>query len=123
MLNLADFLRNLARFGTLLLGFSMICVTLFQGAISYGISIEYILWNLPNALPYFLLLFTLLIAWDYELAGGVIMLVLGIAAKYYLHSNTHSSNLDAILVITTIVFSLSFIGSWIIRKIHSITLA
>jgi len=123
MLNIADFFRNLARFGTLLIGFSMVCLTLCEGAISYGISIEYILWNLPNAIPYFLLLLTLLIAWDYELLGGLTMLILGIGVKYYLNAISFGFNLDTVLELILILFSFSFIGSWIIRKINSFILA
>lgn len=122
MVNLASFLRNIARFGTLLIGFSMVCFTLCEGAINYGISIEYILWNLPNAIPYFLLLLTLLISWEHELLGGLAMLILGISVKYYLNAYSFGFNLNTMLELLLILFSFSFIGSWIIRKIHSFTL-
>ena len=121
LVSLANFLRNVARFGTLFLSLCMISIAIFTGALNYGITIDTILRNLPNALPWFLLLSTLYLSWEYELLGGLIMLFLGFGALYYLNYNSHSTNTELFLIYGIILFALLFILSWMIKQIYSYT--
>ena len=121
ILNIANFFRAFARFGTILLGFTMISIAIFTGAIKYGITIENILRNLPNALPWFLLLLTLLLAWEYELLGGIVMILLGLGGIYYLQSSLHTSQTEIYLMWAIILFAVSFILSWAIRQMYELS--
>ena len=119
ILNIANFFRAFARFGTILLGFTMVSIAIFTGAIKYGITIENILRNLPNALPWLLL--TLLLAWEYELLGGIVMILLGLGGIYYLQSSLHASQTEIYLMWAIISLAVSFILSWSIRQMYELS--
>lgn len=118
LLSLANLFRNIARFGILLLGFTMVSIAIFTGAIRYGITIDSILRNLPDALPWFLLLFTLVLAWEYELIGGILILFLGFGGMLYISSAGHTPVYQIYLMRTIMLLSLGFIISWAIRRLY-----
>ncbi|MBN2222594.1 MAG: hypothetical protein JW708_10345 [Vallitaleaceae bacterium] len=105
----------------MVLGFTMVSIAIFTGAIRYGITIDNILRNLPDALPWFLLLFTLLLAWEYELIGGLLLLLLGIGGLFYISSSGHTPVYQIYLMRTIMILSLGFIISWAIRRLYYFT--
>ncbi len=117
-INIANFLRTVARMGVLLLGVTMISVSIFTGALKYGITIANILRNLPEALPWFLLLFTLLLAWEYELMGGILLLLLGLGGVFYMQTSNHASLPQTSIMLAVIIFAFLFILSWLIRRLY-----
>ncbi len=123
LLNLSDFFRTLGRFGTLLLGFTMVSISIFTGAIKYGITFDNILRNLPDALPWFLLLFTLLLAWEYELLGGLVMFLLGIFGFYYIQHSAHGTSFQIYLMYGVLFLSLMFILSWSAERMYELSYA
>ncbi|MFH0999515.1 MAG: hypothetical protein V1783_01620 [Bacteroidota bacterium] len=115
-LGIANFFRGFARFGVLLIGMSMISVTIFTGALNYGITISSILINLPSSIPWWLLLFTLLIAWDFELIGGLAMLIVGIIGVMYVQASNNALIIETAIVWLTVMFAIFFMLSWAIRR-------
>lgn len=115
-LGIANFFRGFARFGVLLIGMSMISVTIFTGALNYGITISSILINLPSSIPWWLLLFTLLIAWDFELIGGLAMLIVGIIGVMYVQASNNALIIETAIVWLTVMFAIFFMLSWTIRR-------
>lgn len=115
-LGIANFFRGFARFGVLLIGMSMISVTIFTGALNYGITISSILINLPSSIPWWLLLFTLLIAWDFELIGGLAMLIVGIIGVMYVQASNNALIIETAIVWLTVMFAIFFMLSWSIRR-------
>jgi succinate dehydrogenase/fumarate reductase cytochrome b subunit len=121
-LSLANLFRSIARLGIIILGVSMISISIFTGALKYGITIANILRNLPEALPWFLLLFTLLLAWEYELIGGILLLLLGLGGIFYMQSSNHASLPQTSIMLAVIVFAFLFILSWLIRRLYYLKL-
>ena len=121
ILSIANFFQTTARFGILVLGFTMVSVAIFSGAIRSGITIANILNHLPDALPWILLLFTLILAWEYELIGGIIMLLLGLGGLYYFQASSQGIISEAMLMWAIILFAVLFILSWSIRQMHELS--
>jgi zinc transporter ZupT len=98
----------------------MVSIAIFTGAINYGITIDNILRNLPDAIPWFLLLVTLYIAWDYELIGGLVLLVLGLGGIFYMQASNHSTMPQFTIMLAITIFAISFILSWAFRQIGEV---
>lgn len=121
--SLANFLQSIARFMMLLIGMTMVAISIFTGALNYGITIDNMLRNLPDAIPWFLLLFTLLIAWEFELVGGLIFLFLGLGGIFYMQAS-NDATLPQETIMWVIVFSGAlFLLSWSLRQIRTLSLA
>jgi len=127
ILRLANFFQTTARFGILVLGFTMVSIAIFSGALRSGITIANILTHLPDALPWFLLLFTLFLAWDYELIGGLVILALGLGGLFYFQANDQAAIIsffsEVMLMWAIISFALMFILSWFIRRMYELSFA
>lgn len=125
LLSLANFFRSTARFGILVLGFTMVSIAIFSGALRSGITISNILAHLPDALPWILLLFTLLLAWEYELIGGLIILGLGLGGLYYFQASDQAAITsfftEAMLMWGIILFASLFILSWFTRQMNELS--
>lgn len=121
--SLANFFQTIARFGVLLIGMTMVSIAIFTGALNYGITIDNILRNLPNSIPWFLLLFTLLIAWDFELIGGLILLLLGIGGIFYMQASNQANLPQATIMWGIVLFAILFIFSWSLRRINELSFA
>jgi vacuolar-type H+-ATPase subunit I/STV1 len=120
MIRIANFFRHIGRYGVLIIGFTMVSIAIFTGAINYGITIDNILRNLPDAIPWFLLLVTLYIAWDYELIGGLVLLVLGLGGIFYMQASNHSTMPQFTIMLAITIFAISFILSWAFRQIGEV---
>ncbi len=121
ILRLANFFQTTARFGMLVLGFTMVSVAIFSGAIRSGITIANMLSHLPDALPWTLLLFTLILAWEYELVGGLVILVLGLGGLYYFQASSTGLISEVILMWAITSFGILFIMSWFIRQMYELS--
>ncbi|MCD6091355.1 MAG: hypothetical protein J7J72_07625 [Bacteroidales bacterium] len=117
ILSLANFFQHIARYGILIIGFSMVSIAIFTGAINYGITIDNILRNLPDAIPWFLILVTLYLAWEFELIGGLIMLGLGLGGIFYMQASNDATIPQLTIMIAITIFAVSFIVSWSLRQI------
>lgn len=115
--SVANLFRSIARFTLLLLGMTMVSIAIFTGALNYGITIENILRNLPDAVPWFLLLFSLYIAWDSELVGGIIILLLGLGGIFYMQASNHSTLPQETIMWGIVMSATLFILSWSLRRL------
>ena len=77
-LNTANILRNVARYTLLTITIIVIGFALLSGSETYGGGVEGILKNSPNTLPWLSLLVFNLIAWKWELAGGIAITLFGL---------------------------------------------
>jgi len=121
ILSIANIFRSIARFGIIILGFTMISISIFTGALKYGITFDNILRNLPEALPWFLVLFTLLLAWEYEILGGIILFLLGIFGIYYFHATAHSTMVLIYMMWAVLTFGAFFIISGLLHNFHRLS--
>jgi hypothetical protein len=55
---------------------------LLSGAEEYGGGLQGLIKNSPNALPWLILLIFVFVAWKWSLAGGIIIIGLGIASIF-----------------------------------------
>lgn len=121
--SVANLFRSIARFTLLLLGMTMVSIAIFTGALNYGITIENILRNLPDAVPWFLLLFSLYIAWESELVGGIIILLLGLGGIFYMQASNHSTLPQETIMWGVVMSATFFILSWSLRRLMVFNLA
>ncbi len=122
LLTLANFFQSIARYGILIIGFSMVSIAIFTGAINYGITIDNILRNLPDAIPWFLLLVTLFLAWDFELIGGLVMLILGLGGIFYMQASNDATMPQFTIMMAITIFAVCFIISWALRQVRQFSL-
>ncbi len=123
ILSLANFFQTIARFGMLLIGLTMVSIAIFTGALNYGITIDNILRNLPDSIPWFLLLVTLYLAWEFELIGGLILLGLGLGGIFYMQASNHATLPQTTIMVAITFFAISFILSWGLRQIRELRFA
>lgn len=121
--SVANFFQSIARFTLLLIGMTMVSIAIFTGALNYGITIENILRNLPDAIPWFLLLFSLYIAWESELVGGIIILLLGLGGIFYMQASNHSTLPQETIMWGVVMSATFFILSWSLRRLMVFNLA
>ena len=76
----AKILRYIARYTLLIFGVLIFVFALLSGSETFGGGIKGILKNSPNALPWLILLILVVIAWKWELVGGILITLLGILA-------------------------------------------
>ena len=98
----------------MVLGILVFFFALLSGSEDYGGGISGIIKNSPNALPWLLFLVLIFIAWKWELVGGIIITLLGIAILYL--SNFRVPILTFILVLLIIILGSFFILSWYLRQ-------
>ena len=116
-IKMANYFRQIARYGLLVLGVFVFFFALFSGARGYGGGIEGIMLNSPNALPWLILLLFLLIAWEWELIGGILITLIGLTLLYFF--NFQGPNFFLVTFILTILITILgafFIISWFLRK-------
>jgi hypothetical protein len=76
----AKILRTIARYTLLIFGVLVFVFALLSGSETFGGGIKGILKNSPNALPWLILLVLVVIAWKWELVGGILITLLGLFA-------------------------------------------
>jgi len=82
-LKTANLLRNIARYTLLVVGILVFLFALASGSEAYGGGIMGIIKNSPNAIPWVALLVLVYVAWKWELIGGIIITLFGLAAIYF----------------------------------------
>ncbi|MCD6116220.1 hypothetical protein J7K93_04325 [bacterium] len=113
----ANILRNTARYFLLVLGILVFVFALFSGSENNGGGVSGIIKNSPNALPWFVLLVLIFLAWKQELVGGIIICLLGIAGMYFFNIQGQNFFLFTfILTLLIIILGSFFIISWYLRK-------
>ena len=90
---------------------------LLSGAERYGGGVKGILLNSPNALPWFLLLIFVFIAWKWELAGGIVITLTGLLTIFFFDFYNPKA-LPGLFVISLplIILGGLFILSWYIKR-------
>ena len=100
----ANLLGNIARYTLLIIGVLLFLFALASGADGYGGGIHGIIKNSPNALPWLALLIFLVIAWKWELVGGILITVLGLFVTGFMAFRLMPSRDNVFLIIPLILF-------------------
>ncbi|MBC8319904.1 MAG: hypothetical protein H8E34_04200 [Bacteroidetes bacterium] len=114
---LAKYLRGIARYTLLVVLVLVFIFALLSGSGDYGGGLKGILYNSPNALPWFILLIVLFVAWKWELVGGILITLIGMAAMYFF--NFRGPNFfwfTFFLCLGIIIFGSFFIISWYLDR-------
>jgi|GEM_PF-527574 len=113
----ANIFRLIARYPLLILGILVFLFALLSGSEGYGGGIAGIIKNSPNAIPWLILLVLVFIAWKWELIGGILVTVLGIALLYFFNFTGPGFSLfPFILTIMITILGSFFILSWLFRR-------
>lgn len=113
----ANVLKTIAGYGLLILSVLLLGFSLMSGAEDYESGLGGILKNIPNALPWVLLLVLLVIAWKKELIGGLLILIFGIGIVYMF--NFSGPNFWWITFVFTLIIPILasfFIISWYLKN-------
>ncbi len=118
-MEIANVLRNTARYGLLVLGILVFVFALISGSQDYGGGIVGILKNSPNALPWLTLLVLVLVAWKRELAGGILVTLFGLAVLYFFNFSGPNFWWSTFMITLSIpVLGAFFLLSWYLRRGH-----
>lgn len=114
---LAKYLRGIARY-TLLVVLGLVFIfALLSGSGDYGGGIKGIIRNSMNALPWLILLIILFVAWKWELIGGILITLVGLAAMYFFNfTGRNFFWFTFFLCLGIIIFGSFFIISWYLRR-------
>ena len=116
-LKYAGILRNIARYSLLVITLLVIIFALLSGSEEYGGGITGIIKNSPNAIPWFILLILVYVAWRWELTGGIIIVLSGIGMTYFFNfAGTNFFLVTFILTSAVTILGSFFVFSWYLRK-------
>jgi len=116
---IANYFRWIARYGMALLSVFIFFFSLCTGARIYGGGIQGALLNSHNALPWLMLFLYLLLAWEWELVGGTIIIIIGLSLFYFFNLQGQRFFLEAFIFnLLIILLGMFFLVSWYLRT-HS----
>ncbi len=113
----ASVLRYTARYTLLIFSVLVFVFALLSGSEGSGEGIKGIIKNSPNALPWLVLIVLVLVAWKWELVGGILITLIGIGAMIFFGIFTGKLAVGT-LIISLIPFILGvfLILSWWLSK-------
>ena len=113
----ANWFRNIARYSILSIGILVFIFALLSGAEEYGGGLHGIIKNSPNVLPWVVLLVIVLIAWKWELVDGILIILLGIFAYWFISFRGNNFNLAPFIIFLLIILMGEFfLISWYLRR-------
>jgi len=81
-----------------------------------GGGIRGIIYNVPNALPWFILLIFVLLAFRWEFIGGIVIILMGFFTLFFFNA-TENHFILWIISIPIIIFGIIFLISWHLSRI------
>ena len=112
-LRTAIIFRTVARYTLLVFGILIFLFALVSGSEDYGGGLRGILENSPNALPWLVLLLLVLVAWRWELTGGILITLLGLFLIYFFNIRGNNFFVSTfILTLLVTILGSFFIVSW-----------
>ena len=113
----ASIIRKIARIASLIIGIVVFLFALVSGSEDYGGGIGGIIKNSPNALPWAAFLIIAVAARKWELIGGIIITLFGLAATYFFNFSGPNFFLVTFIITTLITMvGLLFIIAWYIDR-------
>jgi len=112
---IAKYLRYTARTVLLTIGILIFVFSLFSGAEQLGGGIEGVILNSPNAIPWAVMLGFVYIAWNRELIGGILIVLMGLFTLLFFKGFEHPF-VFFVITIPLVVFGSFFIISWYLSK-------
>ncbi|WP_299336408.1 hypothetical protein [uncultured Psychroserpens sp.] len=112
-----NLLRYTARYSLLLIAGVLLAFSLLSGSLDYGGNLMAIFKNSPNALPWFVLIMLIFIAWKREMLGGILIVIYGIGLVYFFNFSGPNFWWSTFVLTALIpVLGSLFVLSWYIRK-------
>ncbi len=101
----------------LALGVLIFVFALLSGALEYGGGLQGVIKNSPNALPWVALLVIVFIAWRWELVGGILIILVGIFAYWFVSFRGNDFNVAPFIIFLLIILMGEFfLMSWFLRR-------
>ncbi|SHH67191.1 DUF7670 domain-containing protein [Winogradskyella jejuensis] len=105
--------RFIARYGLLSITLLVLTFSILSGAEVNNNDLDGIIKNIPNAFPWLILLLLLIIAWKYELIGGILIFSYGLFIIYYFNFSGDNFWWPSLILTSLIsVFGMLFLVSW-----------
>ncbi len=117
----ANWFRNIARYAMLIIGVLIFVFALLSGAEEYGGGLRGIIKNSLNALPWIALMVIVFVAWKWELVGGVLIILVGIFAYWFMSFRGNNINVAPFIIFLLIILMGEFfLISWYLRRKNEI---
>jgi hypothetical protein len=114
---IASILRSIARYTLLVFGVLIFLFALMSGAEGFGGGIRGIIKNGPNAVPWLLLVILVVVAWKWELVGGILITLLGLFALGFFGIFSHNVFIGTqIISLIPVVLGSFLILSWYLSR-------
>lgn len=112
----AKMIRNFSLIVLSAMAVLLFIFSLLSGAESFGGGVKGIINNFPNTIPWIFLLIAVFIAFKWQLAGGIIILLMGIFTVFFFNA---PENLHVLFVISIplIVLAKLLIITWYLDKL------
>jgi hypothetical protein len=112
----ANWLRYIARGVLGLVTAFWLVFALLSGAESSGGELSELVHNAPNALPWIGLVLLNVVAWKWELVGGVLVILLGLFYMFFFNALSPVGIVFWLIVMPMVVLGLMFIGAWWLQR-------
>jgi len=109
--------KKISRTALLVIGAFWFGFGMFSGAESFGGGFQGVLTNLPNALPWFLLLVFVYLSWYFELVGSILVLLAGAATIFFFDALGHPVVFGAITLPILVLGTALLVSSLWIRRL------
>lgn len=113
---IAKVIRDVARIVLLVLAVLIFVFSLLSGAESLGGGMKGIVNNFPNTIPWIFLLIAVFITFKWELAGGLIILIIGIFTIFFFNALENLFVLFVISIPLIVLAKLLIIAWYLDRK-------
>ncbi len=115
-IKIAKYICYLTRLFLLVFTILWMLFALLSGAERMGGGIRGIIYNVPNALPWFILLIFVLLAFRWEFIGGIVIILMGFFTLFFFNA-TENHFILWIISIPIIIFGIIFLISWHLSRI------
>ncbi len=107
---MVNVLRNIVRGILLLVSLLVFVFALLSGSEELGGGLMGIVRNSPNAIPWLLLLALVYVGWKWELVGGILLVLFGIAATFFFQLLQQGWTPFALIGLPPILFGVIFVA-------------
>ena len=115
-IQIAKYICYFTRLFLLVFSIFWMLFALLSGAERIGEGIRGVIYNVPNALPWFILLIFVLLAFKWEFIGGIVIILMGFFTLFFFNAPENHFILW-IISIPIIIFGIIFLISWHLSRI------
>jgi hypothetical protein len=115
-IQIAKYICHSTRLFLLLFTIFWMLFALLSGAEIIGGGIRGVIYNVPNALPWFILLIFVLLTFRWEFIGGMVIILMGFFTLFFFNASENHFILWMISI-PIIIFGIIFLISWYLSRI------